>query len=282
MCNPRAPLLALATLLTSLLVLVGGPLAVSAAGQAGAVAVDAEGEPILDVILDGNVLVDHALIQANLRTRPGALYARRNVDEDIRWMHDTYGILVEDVPVRMVAGGAVVTFKLRRILQYEFVDFEGNDEFSDRVLRDEARIGAEGGATPDQLVHAKSLITDHYLNKGFPFVQVEVRPSSREDGTRGAVVRVFEGPETETQRVEILGLDGVDEGAVRELLRSERGFWAWLVGKDFVRADVDRDILILEDYVRREGFLDAEASLDGLEWSEDRTEVVIRFLVDQG
>ncbi len=243
---------------------------------------DAEGTRIVEVVLQGNVLVDHFLLKSNLKTQPGGSFSKRDVNDDTLWMHDNYGIVTDGVRVERVAGGVTVTFPLRRILQHDFVEFQGNDEFSDSKLRDVARLPDDRPVSPPQVVSAQSLIREHYQSKGFPFVQVEVRPKTRENGERGAAIRVFEGPEVELTELRIEGLDAVDEDDARDLLESQPGWWSWLVAKDFVRADVDRDILVLEDFVRREGYLDASVSLEGLSWSDDRTEVVVTLLVDQG
>jgi len=241
-----------------------------------------DGLPIMDVVIDGNVLVDHGLLHKNLQTRAGATYDSVKVNEDLHWMHDTYGIVVDGVPVTRVDDGVSVTFLLRRIRRFDEVSFEGNDEYSASTLRGVGRLSAEGGATYDAVTTARSLIKEHYLSKGYPFVQVDVREDDDDAGRYVAWLRVYEGPEVEVSDLRIEGLTAVDEGDVRDLLNSQPGFWSWLVGKDFVRTDVDRDILIVEDYVRREGYLDAQVSLDGLEWNEDRSEVVVTLLVDQG
>jgi outer membrane protein insertion porin family len=240
-----------------------------------------EGQLIVDVLLDGNVLVAHELLLANMKTRPGAFYAAVDVDEDMRWMTQSYGVYPE-VSAEQVADGLIVTFKMIRVQFYDFVEFQGNDEYSESKLRGVSRLSASGRATPEQVANALLLIREHYLSKGYPFVQVNHRDTHHDSGEFSSSIRIFEGPEVELTKLRLIGLTAVDESDARGLLSSQPGFWAWLVGKDFVRSNVDRDTLILEDYVRREGFLDASVSLDALDWSEDRTEVVVSLRVEQG
>lgn len=255
-------------LLTALALLLGSG---SAAAQ--------DGQIIQDVIIEGRADVDLGLLEANLRTRPGREYDRSHVDEDIRWMHDNYGILVEDV---IVDPGPVVRFRLQRILQYAWVRIEGNDRFSDSTLRGVSRLRENQPATPDQVVKARGLVADHYLKRGHAFVQVDVRQSEDEAGRRGARILVFEGPEVEIDEVSIEGLTALDVDDALDILRSTPGFWSWLVGKDFVEADLDRDIVLLETFVRGEGYLDGEVSVAPLSWNEDRDEVDVTFLVEEG
>ncbi len=280
----------LCVLVVSLFAVVGvGPQAFGAAPLPGPLTASAtlqetedDSVVVIDVAIEGNVLVDHGLLLSNLKTGPGSLYRAERVDDDIRWLHDNYGIVVDEVLTEPTAGGVHVTFKLLRILPNDFVDIQGNEEFSDSLLRGESRLVEGRGATPDQVLSARSLIREYYLSKGFPFVQVDVKRSRTEQGEHGAYLRVFEGPEVEVSELRLEGLSSIDESDARSLLRSQPGFWSWLVGKDFVRTQLDRDILVLEDYVRREGYLDAAVSLNGLDWSEDRSEVVVSLLVEQG
>jgi outer membrane protein insertion porin family len=244
----------------------------------------ADGLPILDVIFEGNVRVDHRLLRANMRTRTGTLFDRSFLDADIRMLSDQFGVLVtpDDVIVEQVTGGVVVTFSPKIIRRYESVEFEGNDRFSAKVLRGVAFL-AEGRVTPaEDLTKAMSLVVDHYLSKGHPFVQVDLKFRRRENGDPDAILRIFEGPEVEVAELRIRGLTALDKGDAADLLRTKPGFWSWLVGKSYVRSEVESDILVLEDYVRREGYLDARVSLDQLQWNKDRTEVVVTLLVDEG
>ena len=238
-----------------------------------------QGEIVQDVVVEGALVVDLSLLQANLRTRPGQPYDKALVDEDMRWLSDEYGLLTDNV---IVDPGPVVRFVLRRIPSQEWVDIEGNERFNDATLFGVARISKDGGASEDEIARARILIKEHYLKKGHAFVEVTRRQSRRDDGSRGVILFVFEGPEVEVEDVVLDGLTAIDVDDAKDVLKSAPGFWSWLVGQDFVRSDVDRDVVLLEELIRNLGYLDARVALDGLDFSDDREEVVVRFVVEQG
>ena len=62
---------------------------------------------------------------------------------------------------------------------------------------------------------------------------------------------------------------------------SEGGFLG-LGASDFVEETLRLDLLTLRNYCRAEGLLDAAVDLVGLEFSEDREDVVIRIAVTEG
>lgn len=234
--------------------------------------------PIQQVVLDGQVGVNEDLIRANLKTRAGDLYDPAKVDADVRWLADAQGILSEV----SVDAGPVVRFRLSRIRRYDELRFEGNEHWSAEELFTTARVTAGKSASPDEVRSARELVRDRYLQAGFAFVQADVSTRLDEGGRRLAVLRVFEGPRVETDEVRIVGLTALEDGDALRVMRSPPGFWAWLVGKDFVRSELDADIVLLENFVRGEGYLDGRVALERLDWSEDRTEVTVTMRVDEG
>ncbi len=237
-----------------------------------------EGTPVRDVLLDGEVGVDKELLRRNLRTRAGGPFSQTAVDDDVRWLADSQGVLAE---VRLLPG-PVVQFLLSRIRRYDDVGVEGNSRYDADELLGVARLTASQQATPDQIAEGRELVKDHYLRAGYAFVQVDLRTETLADGRRRAVLRVFEGPQVETLEVAIEGLTALDPDDALSVMRSPPGFWSWLVGKDFVRAELDGDLVLLENFVRGEGYLDGRVALKRLDWSEDRSEVTVTMLVDEG
>jgi outer membrane protein insertion porin family len=237
-----------------------------------------EGELVREVALSGQVGVDHDLLRANLRTRAGLPLRAADVDEDVRWLADVHGILAEVG----IEPGPVVRFLLSRIRRYDHVGIEGNVRYDEEDLLSVGRLDKDRDATPDQLTTARDLVRQHYLDSGYAFVQVDVRSRTDADGRWRALLRVYEGPHVETEEVLIEGLTALDPDDALGVMRSPPGFWAWLVGKEFVRAEVDSDVVLLENFVRGEGYLDGRVALDRLLWSEDRSEVTVVMLVDEG
>ena len=237
-----------------------------------------EGAPLKDVLLEGQVGVSHDLLRANLRTKAGAPYDPKVVDEDVRWLADVHGILAEVV----LEDGPVARFRLSRIRRYDEVKLEGNVRYDADELLTVARLTRDRAATPDEVRAGRELVRDHYLKGGYAFVQVDVATRLDEAGRRVAVLRVYEGSQVETEEVSIEGLTALDPDDALGVMRSPPGFWSWLVGKDFQRAEVDADVVLLENFVRGEGYLDGRVALGRLDWNEDRTEVVVTMVVEEG
>ena len=256
---------ALARLLLALLLLAAAPRA-------------QEGETIKEVQLDGQVGVSHDLLRANLRTRPGSPYEASVVDEDVRWLADTHGILAAVT----VEPGPIVLFRLSRIRRYDLVKTEGNERYDEDELFSAGRLVRDRAATPDEVRAARELIRDKYLQAGFAFVQVDVATRQDDAGRRIAVLRVYEGPHVETEDVRIEGLTALKADDALNVMRSPPGFWSRIFGKDFIRSEVDADVVLLENFVRGEGYLDGRVALGALDWNDDRTEVTVVMLVEEG
>lgn len=234
-----------------------------------------EGEPVAEVVVTGEVGVDHALLRANLRTRQGEPLSESHIDEDTRYLANEYGILADVV----VSAGPVVTFDLTRIQRFTRVVLMGNDSISSKELMGVGRLREGADAIPDEVSRARELIRDEYRERGYAFVQVEL---SIDASTGQAALVVFEGPKVQVTDVAIQGLTALDADDVLAVLSSTPGWFAWILGNPLVRSRLDRDVLTLETFVRGDGYLDARVALSALEWSDDRSEVVVHLYVDQG
>lgn len=242
----------------------------SAAAQQGGV--------LREVVLEGQVGVSHDLLRANLRTHAGAPYDPLVVDEDVRWLADTHGILAEVA----LEPGPVLRFRLSRVSRYDEVRFEGHVRYDADELLAAGRLTRDRAATPDEVRAARGLVLDKYLEAGYAFVQVDFAPRLDADGRRVGVLRVYEGPQVETVGVNIEGLTALDPEDALGVMRSPPGFWSWLVGKDFVRAEIDGDVVLLENFVRGEGYLDGRVALGPIAWGEGREEATVTLVVEEG
>lgn len=232
---------------------------------------------VRDVVIEGDVGVDHALIRSNLRTQPGGPLSQALLDEDVRWLADRHGVVAD----ALVEGGGVVRFELRRIRRLRDVRIIGNDTFSTSELLGVGHL-EPGDATADELTQARTLIIEHYLADGFAHVQVDRLLIDDEAGETEGILRIFEGPEVETAELRIEGLGVLEPDSATRNLRSTPEWYSFVFGKSFVRGDVDRDVLTLQDWVRSQGYLDARAALAELVWNEERDEVEIVLLVEEG
>ncbi len=237
-----------------------------------------EGETIQSVELVGDVGISHALLESNLSTRVGQPYSRLLVDEDIRLLNNTYGVLagVEVLP------GLVVRFFLSRVGLFDRLALKGNQEFDTDDLMSVGGLREGKKVASEQVVQSQELIKAHYLDHGFAFVHLEFHLQTEADGSKVAVVQIHEGPRVETVDVVIEGFTELGVSSAKDAMASTPGFWDWFGGKDFVQSEVDRDLVALEQYVRDEGYLDARVGLSGLEYNDDRTEVVIKMFVEEG
>jgi len=232
---------------------------------------------VRDVVIEGEVGVDHALLRSNLRTQPGGLLTQALLDEDVRWLADRHGVVADAI----VEPGGVVRFELRRIRRLRDVTIIGNESFATSELLGVGLI-EPADATADELTQARALITEHYLDKGYAHVQVDRLLIDDEDGETEGVLRVFEGPQVETTGLSIEGLGVLEPESAARNLRSNPPWFSFVFAHVFSRGDVDRDVLTLQDWVRSQGYLDARAALADLRWNEERDEVAVVLFVDEG
>ncbi len=237
------------------------------------------GVPVGDVVLLGEVGISHELLAKNLVTQPGVLFSDMLIDEDLRWLANQHGIVATVV----FEPGNVVVFRLARVGLIDEVILRGNGRYGEDELLDTGRLKNDSAITLEKLTRARDLIRDRYLRGGHAFVEVELGALRGGDGApQSAEILVFEGPQVETVGVEINGLTALPTDSALDVLRSVPGFLDWFLGKDFVRSIVNEDVVLLENFVRGQGYLDARVGLDDLVFNETRDEVILRLFVEEG
>lgn len=236
------------------------------------------GAPIGDLVLLGEVGISHELLAANMRSQPGRPFTDTAIDEDIRWLANQHGIVADVV----FEPGNVVVFRLKRVGLIDEVILLGNGRFDAEELLDTGRLANDNAITLEKVTRARDLIRDRYLLAGHAFVQVELGDIAGEAGNQSVELLIFEGPQVETTDVQIVGLTALPTEAALDVLRSVPGLFDWFLGKDFVRAQIDEDVVLLENFVRGQGYLDARVGLDDLVFSDDLKEVLLKLFVEEG
>ena len=112
------------------------------------------------------------------------------------------------------------------------VEFEGNEHFSDRVLRKQMKIRGKtlvyfldksGRLDEVQLQQDLDSIREFYQNHGYIDVEVKDVRKEREDGRMIITIAVNEGPQYHVGKISIAGYHVTTEEKIRALLKMKEG-----------------------------------------------------------
>lgn len=225
-----------------------------------------------------------AEIKARIESREGRRYDPQVVSEDIHRLYRT-GFFAHIQQKAEAADGAValtfVVVENERIADVEVVGVKRGDL---KVIRDGLRLKPGEYYDAYKVKRDIEAIRDHYLGKGYHFVDASASPP--QPGPDGVGVRytVVEGPEVIVRDIRFTGRMSVDSGVLLEQMRgtSPPGWFAGIfTSTPFVERLLRLDLEQLKFYYRWEGWLNADVALEDLEFTPDKSRVTLVVHIDE-
>lgn len=232
----------------------------------------------------GPASVSDELIRANIRVKPGDVYQRAAVDEDVRNLYGTglfYNIRVaEDVR----PDGVILTYVLQGKPRLTEIHFQGNKKFGDNRLR--KKLTSKLGEPLDE----RKLFTDSqeiqkmYQKSGYPRTEVKaVSNVIEESGRATATFEITESPKVKIVRVDFVGAQAFSQRKLRKVIKTRKHWmFSWITGSGFLKDDqFEDDQEKLREYYRDHGYIDFE--IRGTEFvNPSPRQMIVRILVYEG
>ncbi|HEV8113115.1 MAG TPA: outer membrane protein assembly factor [Planctomycetota bacterium] len=175
--------------------------------------------------------------------------------------------------------------------------FAGNVEVDVETLRKWAQLGDRSELYLYQAPRVRERLLEGYHRQGYYWAEVDVVSKGGEDKPGqptefpDVIFEIREGPQVHVKDVVVTGNRSFpDKGAWfwRGGLQKLAGVQLdgpWLFnwkGERYVDDTLQADLLAMREVYRDEGYLDAVVELERREFSEDRADVVIHVIVDEG
>ncbi len=232
-----------------------------------------------EVKIAGNMRVEEDGIRLHIKNRPGALFDRAVVEQDVKAIY-RMGFF-EDVQAEISADG-VLTYTVKEKPYVREVKIEGNSQIS----RD--KIETALGITPRTILdHGKvtegvDKVRKLYNEQGYVGAKVDYALSVESNNQAVLVLDIVEGTRLLIKKISFEGNRTFSEGELRGLMATKE---EWIFSFVTNRGVLDRDILtndmaILSNHYYDHGYIDHKIDEPIIVRERDGLEVVIR--VDEG
>lgn len=252
---------------------------------------DADREIVVGIDVEGLEFHDADRIAGLLGFRVGqpiplsTTEAQKRLSLDFRILVQPKGLTYEQVE-----GGVIVHLVLVESPVDLDPQFAGNLNFSVTRLREWALLDDRVEVFIDEVDKIKDRLIAAYKRQGYHFVEVDYAVGGDGVQRREIIFQIREGPKVYVKSVKVYGNESIpDEGILlwRKSLQksarlgtSGRGLFAWF-GHRYVEEVLEADRLAIVSVYRERGFLDAVVDAE-LEFTEDRSGVYVKFVVDEG
>ncbi len=252
---------------------------------------DATRETVVGIEVEGLKFHDPDRVAAMLGFKVGEPIPLSTTEAQRRLNQD-FGILVEPqgLTFEEVEGGVVVHLVMVESPLDLDPQFVGNNKFSVSRLREWALLDDRVEVFTYEVEKIKDRLIAAYKRQGYHFVEIDHLIGGDGVQRQEIIFQIREGPKVYVKSVKIYGNESIpDEGILlwRKNLKksarlgtSGRGLFAWF-GHRYVEEVLEADRLAIVSVYRERGFLDAVVDAE-LEFTDDRSGVYVKFVVDEG
>lgn len=239
-----------------------------------------------EVEIIGNRRINRQAIAARIKTRPGEVFSQKDINADLRRLHEWGPFSSLEIDVEESRPGKLkVIFRVEEKPIINKIVFEGNRKLSDGKLEDE--ISSEPGdvlslAELEEDIGKMLLL---YEDKGY--LQTEIEYQVKTDPGSGEATVYFnirEGHEVRIERITIEGAEEIDEDDLLDVMEtSPRSLFAIFHRGILKEEELEDDLEKLVLHYRSEGFLDMKITAP-VEFAvdTDRARMSILIKVDEG
>ncbi|QPM89507.1 outer membrane protein assembly factor BamA [Pseudooceanicola algae] len=202
---------------------------------------------------------------------------------------------LNDAYQRIVASGLFETVELTpqgntlviAVSEYptiNVINFEGNRRIDDEALTAIVQSSSRQVFSPTQAEADAAAISEAYSQQGRLAARVTPRIIRRSDNRVDLVFEVFEGSNTEVERISFVGNTQFSDRRLRQVLESKQaGLLRFLFRSDtFVADRIDFDKQVLQDYYQSRGYVDFRITGVNAELSRERDGYLVTFNIEEG
>jgi outer membrane protein insertion porin family len=252
----------------------------SGMGREAAAQTITSGEPIQQVIIEGNQRIEADTIRSYMEINPGDPFDAGKVDKALKNLFATG--LFADVNFRRDGDNLVVTVVENPIINK--LAFEGNDRIDDDQLNQEVQLKPRQVYTQTRVQADVKRILDLYRRSGRFAATVDPKVIKLDQNRVNLVFEINEGDVTQVERIDFVGNKQFSDSTLRDQITTkESAFYRILSTTDTYDPDrltVDKDNL--RKFYLSEGYADFRVLSAVAELSPDQEAFFITFTVEEG
>jgi len=233
--------------------------------------------------VEGNHLLDERLILSYVTVAEGKPFGEEQMAADVAklrelglFTHVAFRTVEEpDNRVRLV-------LEVVEAIQLDRIDFEGNAAVKDSKLASACGLAQGSVVERYSLAEAESALTDIYRGKGYLLAKVKGRIKLTEGNEKLLTFHIQEGMKCWVETIAFHGRKQVRRKELTAQLRSKKRGWpGFLFPGKFDESLFREDVRSVQNYYRRQGFLNAEVG-GYHEFGPDLRGITLNFVIYEG
>lgn len=239
---------------------------------------------VASVEVSGNRYVESAVIFANVQSKAGDSFSKKQISRDVRALFATgyfEDVYVEGFPE---AEGTRLVYVVKENPLIASFDIRGNSEVTDKDLKPRLELKPGRVFSAAKLRKDRNTIRKGYLKEGYYQVDITVEKSLRDDGRIDLIMNVSEGDITHIKSINFIGNSAYTDKTLRDEIASKTSdFWSFFSDRDvFDRERFGGDAQMLRQFYQDHGYLDLKIESSQLSLTPDKKSFYLMFSIYEG
>ena len=239
---------------------------------------------VSSVEVSGNRYVESAAILANVQSKAGEPFSKKQISRDVRALFATG--YFEDVHVEGFpeTEGTRLVYVVKENPLIASVEIHGNSEVTDKDLKPKLELKPGRVFSAAKLRKDRNTIRKGYLKKGYYQVELNLEKKVRPDGRIDLSLNIIEGEVTHIKSINFIGNGAYSDKILRDEIASrESDFWSFFSDRDvFDRERFGGDAQMLQQFYQNHGYLDMKIESSQLSLTPDKKSFYLMFSIYEG
>lgn len=186
--------------------------------------------------------------------------------------------------VELTPQGGTLVIKVAEYPTINRISFEGNRRIKDDALTAIVKSTSRQVFSPTQAEADAAMISEAYTQQGRLAARVTPRIIRRSDNRVDLVFEIFEGKNTEVERISFVGNSDFSDRRLRQVLQSKQAglLRAFFRNDTFVADRIEFDKQVLKDFYQSRGYVDFRITGVNAELSPERNGYTVTFNIEEG
>jgi outer membrane protein insertion porin family len=232
-------------------------------------------EKVKGVVVEGVINVKQSAVLKKLKTRTGRPYNDEYIKSDLQKIMEMG--YFEKVDVSVDTATYKVYFKVKEKPLVKKIVFKGNKKISSGTLKQDIPLKENDYFDLVELEQSKDKILTDYSEKGYPDCKADTHTVVDEKTNQMTVtILITEGNQMLVGKIELQGVKAFKQKKVLAQMDNIK------VKKVFKLENLNKDIDLIKDFYKNNGYIQVELSEPKIEYNNDRTLMYITIIIKEG
>ncbi|MBD3225805.1 MAG: outer membrane protein assembly factor BamA [Caldithrix sp.] len=237
---------------------------------------------INSIKIEGNETADASMIRLNSGLSAGIKISGEDLQKAVK---DLWALgIFSDIKIYVTnqnVDGIDLKIVVEEYPKLNQINIKGYDELSKDDIEDEINLYRGMVISSTKLFNIKKKLKEKYQEEGFLLAKIQLDTTYTQQNRVDLAIQINEGEKVQVEEIRFHNNEHFDDDDLRgsmEEIKEDR----WWRGADFDPEKFEKDKKQIVQYMKENGFRDAEVIRDSLSYSQDKSDLFIDIWVEEG